>query len=364
MEYYELELKQQIDIKLIRLNKPKFNNSSTPYYGEYLPNHHLIDSNNDNTLLSNDLLLKNFNLTEILPNNNLMTINNTFGKVLFGEKLEACILIINMSNIDDMKIKEVVVKVSNDPLKHYTNVYKKCDFVIFEENDFIIPCGKFYSTKINFNADNISKYSISIDIKYCCNYFNNEYIKNINGKIIKTMTQSYYIEQNKGLVVKKFLKKMLFDNNLPFKIKEKLVTTNLGKTFIEINLINSTSLTLHIVEYSLEPNKILNGHSKESFKDCIKGLIQGEELSLEAEDEFNFIYEIDNHNLFQAIENFTFKVSWVNLFDSIPKHLVFIIKNKLINDIISISNYNTPNVVYKDEIFQMKLLISNIHRSK
>lgn len=366
MDYFELELKHQIDVKLIRLNKPKFNYSNIPLFGEYIPDYHKIDSNSDDNLLSNEQLLKNFNLTEILPISNLMMINNSFGKILFGETLEACLLIINMSKTDDIKVRDVKVVVTNEPLPNFTSVFKKCEFVIFEASDLIIPPEKYFTSKINFNADIICKYSITTEIQYCCNYFNNEYIKNSNGRIVKQLTQGYYIEQNKGLVIRKYIKKMLFDNNLPFKIKEKLVSNNLGKTFIEINLINCTSYTLHIIDYNLQVNKNTIEIDKKSFEELVKPICSFDEFSLEPDDEYNFIYVVENHNALQFIENFTFKVSWVNFFDSNPKQLIFIIKNKLVNDIIGISLYDSPlnNNIFLNDIFVLKLLVSNIHKSK
>lgn len=366
MDFCELDLKQLIDVKLIRLNKPKFNFLNTPFYGEYTEDFFSIDSNSDNNLLSNELLLKNFNLTEIIPISNMMMINTSFGKILFGESLEACIFAINLSKTDDMRVKEIKVTVTNEELQNYSSVYKKCEFVIFEANNIVIPCGKFYSSKINFIADNISKYTIATEIQYSCTTFNNEYIKNSQGKIIKTMSAGYYIEQNKGQVVRKYQKKMLFDNNLPFKIKEKIITTNLGKTYIEINLVNNTTSTLHISEYSLLVNKNSLELDKNSFDNLIKPLCEDEEISLECEDEFNFVYVIDNFSAMQLIENFTFRVNWLNVFDSIQKQLVFIIKNKLVNDFVGISIYQSPERfnVFINEVFLIKILFTNTNKSK
>lgn len=366
MDFCELDLKQLIDVKLIRLNKPKFNFLNTPFYGEYTEDFFSIDSNSDNSLLSNELLLKNFNLTEIIPISNMMMINTSFGKILFGESLEACIFAINLSKTDDMRVKEIKVTVTNEELQNYSSVYKKCEFVIFEANNIVIPCGKFYSSKINFIADNISKYTIATEIQYSCTTFNNEYIKNSQGKIIKTMSAGYYIEQNKGQVVRKYQKKMLFDNNLPFKIKEKIITTNLGKTYIEINLVNNTTSTLHISEYSLLVNKNSLDLDKNSFDNLIKPLCEDEEISLECEDEFNFVYVIDNFSAMQLIENFTFRVNWLNVFDSIQKQLVFIIKNKLVNDFVGISIYQHPENfnIFLNEVFLIKILFTNINKSK
>jgi hypothetical protein len=165
---------------------------------------------------------------------------------------------------------------------------------------------------------------------------------------------------------------MLFDNNLPFKIKEKIITNNAKKTFVEINLSNNTNYNLHIVDYSMQINKnSLDSNSSFKLKDVpidslIKPFSEIEEFSLEPEDEYSLIYVIDNYDALQYIENFNFKLNWVNIFDSVSKQICFIIKNKLINDIINLSVYDHPvdNIIILDEIIMLKFLVKNVHKSK
>lgn len=391
MEYKELELKNQVDFKLIRLNKPKFNYTGTPLFGEYISNYLNIDSNSDDSILSKEHLLKSYNLTEVLPSSNVMMISSNFGKILFGEVLDACVFIINTSQTDDIKIREIKVVVTNDALPNYSSVFKKCEFCIFEATDLFIPCGQFYANKVSFTADNICRYTISSFIQYSCNHFNEEYLRQAQGRVIKTMTDSYYIDQSKGVVTKKFTKKMVFENNLPFKIKEKIVCTNLGTIYLEINLVNNSNYTLHIVDYvlTINRNSLENfSSSKENnmvfFNNLIKPFSEPEEFSLEPEDEYNMLYKIEDHNLLQHIENFSFKVNWVNIFDSTPKQLVFIIKNKSINDIVKLSLFEINEKKFdeekqlghddekaertleikKGEIFTLKMKMANVHKSK
>ena len=371
MNYCDLELKNQIEFKLIRLNKPKFNYGNTPLFGDYVNEQQKFNSNSDDTMLSQDALLKNYNITEILTISNLMMISNTFGKILYGETLEAMIIIINLSKTDDIHIRELKIILSNEPLPNYTSFYKSYNETIFHAQNLVVPCGEYYTNKISINPDNICKYCISAEIDYSCNYFNTEYYRQSQGKIIKTEnTVGYLIDKEKGLVVKKYQKKLLFDNNLPFNIKEKMITTNLNKIFIEISIINNTLFTLHILNYSLQVNRHLYGKLKEDETKKLNQKIfpvkKVEEFSIDSEDEYNIIFYIEDYEFFKNIENFSFKINWTNTFDFLPKQLSFIVKNRHINDLISLTLYETPNsmVITKDELFTVKIQINNIHGSK
>ena len=368
MEYHDLVLPHIIDVKLVRLNKPKFNYTGTPIFGEYLENYYNLDSSSNMSIQSTEVLLKQYNLTEILPSSNMMLLSNTFGKILLGEILDAEIFIINFSKTDDVKIREVKITITNSAVENFVSQYKKCEFVLFEASDIFIPAGKFFSSKISFNTDIICKYTMSTDIQYSCNSFNSEYLKNQSGKIIKTVNKGYYIEPNKGLVIRKYCKKMSFDNNVPFKFKDKLISNHLNKVFIEITLTNNTSFLLCISDYSLQINKntldLNNPDVKSNYDMFITTINPKKPILLDSDDEYNFIFSVMNHDLIQFIENFTFKLTWNNYFDSLGKNIIFNIKNKLVNDIVNISKYQVPNndTVFLNEIFTVKFLVENISK--
>jgi hypothetical protein len=102
--------------------------------------------------------------------------------------------------------------------------------------------------RVKINADILCKYVLEVQIEYCSEYFNDELIKHKTNKVIKTISNNnnYYITSNPTNVVSKYSKKFLFSTNLPFKYKEKIITNNLEKTFVEIVLINITNYILEI----------------------------------------------------------------------------------------------------------------------
>ena len=95
---------------------------------------------------------------------------------------------------------------------------------LFTSNEIVtIDPLKSNTQKIRFQVDIISKYSVEIEVLYCCKLFDDEYAKHAVNKIIKTLSSEYYIEPNKNAVVGKYYKRFTFAANLPFKLKERLI---------------------------------------------------------------------------------------------------------------------------------------------
>lgn len=376
MEYIELNLPHRIEIRFLRLNKPNFT-TSTPFFGEYIDNHHLIDTNNDMSLPSKDVLIKSFNLTEIFPNSNALIVNKVFGKIFFMENLEAIMFISNLSNSEEIKIKLFKVSVENEQLGNNSSNFKNYSFVLYEQQDIIIKPGGYHFAKIKFCTDMICKYTITTDIQYSCNSFNNEYLKNvsINNKLVKSVNKDYFIEQNKGMVVRKFNKKMAFDNNIPFRIKEKIIMNNNEKAIIEITIINLSLNTLHISDFSLMVNTsnknnihneyLLSLKDKSILDKLIIPITKVEEFSLENEDEYSLLFIVENAEIFQLIDKFTFKFQWLNYFDSLPKQLSFSIENKnYYANVIKLLVIDKSNQIIRNKVFNFKLAIQNLTQSK
>lgn len=126
-------------------------------------------------------------------------------------------------------------------------MFKKFEFFLINvSGPFVIPPGYFMHKKIKILADTLCKYVLEVQIEYSSIYYNDEFVKHNTNKVIKTISNHYYITSNPSNVVAKFFKKFLFSTNLPFKMKDKIVTNNLEKTYVEIILINSTSYILEI----------------------------------------------------------------------------------------------------------------------
>lgn len=364
MEYYELKLVDQIEVKLIRINKPRLNNSILPISGEYSSFNFLDNIQNPP---HQENLVKYFNITEGLSITNLFQISNNFGKSLLGETIEALIIAVNLSKVDDLKVKDFRITLSNKPTQGNANKFLKVEFSLLQLENLIIPAGKYFSQKVNFKVDILCEYLIFSEVQYSCNYFNNEYNKNSNGKIIKTKNDKYFIEVSKSNVIKIYHKTMKFENLVPFKIKDKILGSNLERGFIEFSISNITNTNLRLIDISISYNKS-QFHIKEDKligdeqKNIILPVSQFEEMILESDDEHSFLYYIQDYNEFLKIELFVIKLSWVNMFDSILKNISFSIKNKNFNDIFTLSIMSKPenDQVTKGQIFEVKFLIKNI----
>jgi len=194
-----------------------------------------------------------------------------FGKILFCETLEAVIYINNLSD-KEILIKDIKFKVSNEVLDDYESMFKKSEFYLINTNTtFKIPAGHFMHKRIKILADTMCKYIMEIDIQYGSIYYNDEFLKHSQSKIIKTISNHYYITSNPSNVIAKFFKKFLFSTNLPFKIKDKIITNNLEKSFIEVNLTNPTPYNLNIRDIALivdqNANQILLSEKSNINKD-------------------------------------------------------------------------------------------------
>ena len=131
-------------------------------------------------------------------------------------------------------------------------MFKKFEFYLINSNTpFVIPAGYFMHKRIKILADTMCKYIMEIDIQYGSVYYNDEFLKHSQTKIIKTISNHYYITSNPSNVVAKFFKKFLFSTNLPFKLKDKIICSNMEQAYIEVNLTNPTPYTLQIKDVSL-----------------------------------------------------------------------------------------------------------------
>ena len=132
-----------------------------------------------------------------------------------------------------MTIREIKVKLSNEPLENFEVCYKKIKTNLFTINEpFTIEPMKSNTQKLRFQVEIISKYSVEIEVFYCCKLFDDEYAKHAVNKIIKTLSSEYYIEPNKNSVVSKYYKRFTFAANLPFKLKERLIQDSLVESLL------------------------------------------------------------------------------------------------------------------------------------
>jgi len=211
-------------------------------------------------LLEKQDTYESFILEENTPQNleRIQSYTSGFGKILFCETLEAILYVNNISD-KEIRIKDIKFKISNEVLDEYESMFKKFEFYLINSNTpFIIPPGYFMHKRIKILADTMCKYIMEIDIQYGSVYYNDEFLKHSQTKIIKTISNHYYITSNPSNVIAKFFKKFLFSTNLSFKLKDKILTNNMDLAFIEVNLTNPTPYTLHIRDINLLLDSNLN----------------------------------------------------------------------------------------------------------
>ena len=298
MELYELELKQLLEIKLLRLNKPKFQNTTSPFFGMYNSIDSLAEINTNTTFENkfSELLIPDENSINV---ENMFTISNYFGRVLYCESLEALLILNNLSQ-EEIKIKEIKVKITNEVLQNSEFLYKKSEFTLINiGTPFTILAKGFNTQKIKFTADIMCKYNIEIEIQYSSKSFNDEYLRNTGTKIVKTISSNYYIENNNTNVVRKFFKKFLFDTNLPFKIKDRFINNSAEKAIIEINVLNQSPYNLHLKELTLTTN---------DNSVTIQPIVNFNNTNIEIDEELNIMYMFEDYSTFLNYVIFYFYV--------------------------------------------------------
>lgn len=158
-------------------------------------------------------------------------------------------------------------------------MFKKFEFYLINSTTpFVIPAGYFMHKRIKILADTMCKYIMEIDIQYGSVYYNDEFLKHSQTKIIKTISNHYYITSNPSNVIAKFFKKFLFSTNLPFKLKDKIICNNMEQAFIEVNLTNPTPYTLQIKDVSLivDSNAIKEQHAGISNKEHLESIVRSD----------------------------------------------------------------------------------------
>jgi hypothetical protein len=326
MELYELNLSQYLEVKLLRLNKLKFNSTLLPFTGAYNSLEDLKSISPEISMLTDpntscfEKTFQEFSLNEnsSVGIDNMFTLSSSFGKVLFCENLEA-LLIINNTSDKEVKIKDFKVRISNEVLEGYDSMFRKTEYTLINsQNSIIIPGNSFFNQKLRINADIMCKYSLEIDVQYTNQNFYDEYVKHSANKIIKTISSQYSIENNSTAVIRKYYKKFLFATNLPFKIKEKFVNDNMEKCYVEINLINQCPYTLHIDEVLLLPDGDKSGMdrreslSNTGFISCVASN-EMKNFNIEPDEEINIVFVLNSYkttiSCVRLIFNLTLKIT-------------------------------------------------------
>ena len=152
------DFKDDIEIKCLRLVQPKINNISLPLSGLYQDINNIEDPN-----FPLQAKLKNFGIPnkDCVNIENMLLINNKFGKVYVTETLEALLIFANKAEYDiELKDIKIDIYIDKDDKKISKNVCKKCQI---PEGKIVLKGRTFFSIHLSLFIDSPAKYNIEFN---------------------------------------------------------------------------------------------------------------------------------------------------------------------------------------------------------
>ena len=384
----ELHLPKDIEIKFYRLSSPIFNTSNFPLSGIYQPDISEFPFENKFSKFS----LGNFE--------NFFCLNSSFGKVFLYEKLEGLIIFSNNSD-NYLTIKDLEINIIIEPFNDKKNkTQKKINEVKLPPSGIQIRPRMAFSVKMEIFLESIGKYMIDINLRVRSSAYNTLFNTLKLKGIVKDSPKEYKIVD--GNVESLNNKKLTFDVNYPFIIKESFHNKQLNECFIEIKIKNNTIYPLTINDLFLSPkikktqnlkiSDILSMNKNNNNQEIIKKipLVQSlEEINnneiipldkniknllfntkyttLEAEEEINLLYKITNSNIFNIETDFILEIKWLNIFDANIKKFLYEFPNQLntFNKFYKLSVLEKPegNII-KSQNFNIKLKLETKNPQK
>ena len=368
MLIHELKLPKDIEIKFYRLSCPSFNTSNTLLSGIYQP---------EISEFSENILDNKFTQSGIGGFENFFTLNSSFGKVFLFEKLEGLIIFANNSE-NHLTIKDLEINIIIEPFNDEKNkIQKKISDVKLPPKGIQIRPKMAFSVKMEIFLDSVGKYMIEINLKVRSSAYNTLYnTLKLKGKVRDSPKEFRIIDGNVESINNK---KLTFDVNSPFRIKEKFHNKQLKECFIDIKIINNTIYPLTICDLFLYPKTpkakkqsskiadILLINKNNNNEDTIYKIppvqtleeINNNEISpldkslknisistkyttLESEEEINLLFKITDANIFTIEQNYILEIKWLNLFDAKIKKYLYEFSNQL----------NTFNKFYKISVIE------------
>ena len=334
----ELKIPKDIEVKFHRLTCPSFNTYYIPLSGLYNP----IDNIESEEYALNNKF-KNFDLSSNQCTNieNLLGINNPFGKIFTNEELEALLTFANICE-HEVIIKDLKITIKNDD-KLDKKKSKEQIFDIKLPNNYVsIAPYKGYTFRINTELKYFSKYTIEINYNTRSPKYDQHYYKLKQRTMVKENTDNYSIVD--GVVEYFNNKKLFFDSNNPFKINEIFHNKEVNTCLIEIRIFNPTLYPLTIYDLYLTPKK----RKEEKIKilknlDEFKSLANDSKyLMIQSDEQINLLFKIDNPDIFYEEDKFVLTILWMKDFDFLHKTFIYEFNN----------NLNTYNDYYKMTVFE------------
>ena len=331
----ELKVPKDIELKFHRLGTPNLNYLCLPLSGLYNP----IDNEE-----SSEYVLKNeFRNFDISPNNfinmeNLLTINNNFGKICINEQLEGLIMFENKADYE-VSIKIIEINIKLDENKSNTKQPLEIDI---PKKLITIQSKRAFPLKIKTQINYVSKYKIDINFNTYSLSYDQHYYKIKQRTIVKERSENYCIKN--GCVEYNIFKKLTFESYSPFKIYEFFYNSQVNKCYIEIRILNNYLFPLSILDIYLTPRNKKNDRITlvQSLQEIIRNnnsKIKNEtkDLTLRSDEQMRVLFSINDTDLFYDVNKFVLNISWLNYFSFSPRLYTFEFGNKL----------NTYNEYYK-----------------
>ncbi len=328
----ELKLPKDIDLKFYRLTSPPLNYLNTPLSGLYNP----IDNNESGNFdLNNKFKYFDISSNKCVNIENLLGINNAFGKIYTNEQLEGLLTLVNNSD-HEVVIKDLKIIVKGEDFRK--KIKEELIEIKLPNNGVTIAPNKSYNIKIKTQIKYATRNTIEVNFHSKSSAYDHQLFKQKQRNIIKESTDNYIIT---GRSVEFFInKKLNFEPLNPFKVGDILFhNLEINTCLIDISIFNSCTFSVTICDLFLTPkNKI-----EEKIK-LIKSIdkmtnIENDSkfLLLQSEEKINLLFKIDNPELFYNEDKFVLNISWMKELDFLPKLFTYELYN----------NLNTFNEYYK-----------------
>ena len=384
----ELKLPKDIEIKFYRLSYPILNTSNLPLSGIYQPE----------PLNSQFPFENKFTKFSIGNLENFFSLNSSFGKVFLHEKLEGLIIFANNSD-NHITIKDLDINIIIEPMKDSKKIQKKISDVKLPPSGIQIRPKNAFSVKMEIFLDIVGKYMIDINLRVRSSAYNTLYnTLKLKGKVRDSPKEFRIVDGN---VESLNNKKLTFDVNYPFKIKETFHNKQLNECFIDIKIKNNTIYPITICDLFLSPklkkaqssklsdilsmdknnnqeiiNKIplvqtleeINNNEFIPLDKSINNAINNTKYTtLESDEEINLLFKITDSNIYNIEPIFILEIKWLNLFDAKIKKFLYEFPNQLntFNKFYKISVIEKPegNII-KGQNFYIKLKLETKNPQK
>ena len=360
----ELKLPKDIEIKFYRLSYPILNTSNLPLSGIY-------QSEPLNSQFPFENKFTKFSIGNL---ENFFSLNSSFGKVFLHEKLEGLIIFANNSD-NHITIKDLDINIIIEPMKDSKKIQKKISDVKLPPSGIQIRPKNAFSVKMEIFLDIVGKYMIDINLRVRSSAYNTLYnTLKLKGKVRDSPKEFRIVDGN---VESLNNKKLTFDVNYPFKIKETFHNKQLNECFIDIKIKNNTIYPITICDLFLSPkikktqsskisdillidknnnnqeiiNKIplvqtleeINNNEFIPLDKSINNIINNTKYTtLESDEEINLLFKITDSNIYNIEPIFILEIKWLNLFDAKIKKFLYEFPNQL----------NTFNKFYKISVIE------------